>query len=67
MLPGIGVALMWIGGISYELYLSHVIALDYLKENPSIMHICVYSTVTVISLIILAFCSRAILNRQKRC
>ena len=66
VLPRIGSVLVWIGGISYELYLAHVIALDYLKENPSMIHVCVYSVVTIISLIILVLCNRVILNKQKR-
>lgn len=67
MLPGIGAVLVWIGGISYELYLAHVIALDYLKENPFGIYILIYFAVTIVSLIIIVLCNRVILNKQKRC
>ena len=37
-----------IGKLSYELYLGHVLLLDYLKGNPSITNLLIFAVATII-------------------
>ena len=52
-MPLVGAILAFIEGISYELYLAHVIALDYLKVHHNVGALCVYAVVTIIGLLVL--------------
>ena len=45
-----------IGELSYELYLGHVLLLDYLKGNPSITNLLIFAVATIIiTTVIVAF------------
>ena len=48
--------LVRIGELSYELYLGHVLLLDYLKGNPSIINLLIFTMATIIiTTVIVAF------------
>lgn len=48
--------LVRIGERSYELYLGHVLLLDYLKGNPSIINLLIFTMATIIiTTVIVAF------------
>lgn len=53
------------GVVSYELYLAHVIPLDYLKRNPSVNSLCVYITVVSIFSIGLVVLDKKIIRAEK--
>lgn len=48
-----GTVLLKLGGISYEIYLAHVIGMDWLRETNPTERIGVYIAVTVITIIII--------------
>ena len=58
--------MLFLGAISYELYLSHAIALDYIKGNPSIDRLLVYCTVTISCVVVLRICGCLAFYRRKR-
>lgn len=45
--------ILFIGGISYELYLSHVLFLDWLQQNVTIENFIIYGIVVILSTTIL--------------
>ena len=54
-----------IGSISYELYLAHVIPLDWLKQQVTINNLLIYLIVVLLSAVILYAANRFIQRIEK--
>lgn len=55
-------AFYYVGVISYELYLSHVIALDYLRDNYSINSLMEYLLVSALCTLVIVLFNKFVIN-----
>ena len=57
---------IWIGGISYAIYLSHCIPLDWLMKNGGLKNLFIYLTVVCFCTLIIELFNVCVLVRRKR-
>ena len=58
--------LLMIGAVSYEIYLSHVIPLDYLKEYHSLSSLALYALGFGVSLLLLIIFDKIVVRRAEK-
>ncbi|MFA9398103.1 MAG: acyltransferase family protein [Clostridiaceae bacterium] len=60
------VSIMFVGAYSYELYLSHVVMLDWLKNSATIIHLLIYIVIMIASAVLIYLFSKGIKYTWKK-